>query len=529
MKTLYKHPQEDAQLAFLLQNDIFRALTAAYQQLHASVADFSEIRNRNFQVTKQNYPRLYSLLRQAAARLRCRETVSLYLEFSFDYSCRLLGSDGDAVILLSSKCLEDMDDLALLALLGRQMSHIQCRHVAYLGIDSMLEPLLQRIPIAGAAAAEVTKGLLLSWRRYAEMTADRGGAIASGSADHLTRAVMYQMGGSIRRYPAYFAEAARHFQPEELAAARLSDTIVQRVVRDMQAPFGVQRLSDLMRWCGSGQCREQFPQLYYNSSCSAALPEELDAGQLFQKAESCGERDERLFLLHGAARKGSTQAMVRLGQSYLKGTDGLPKDPDRGADYVLRAAKDGDADALYLLGQLFRAGVPGFFQKNEQLSNWMTRVAYGKKQAMAVRSVRERSVQVPVISKARLDKLRAQPDVPVPPEVREKLLRWLWIPMQDEIAAWEIAVDSALSPKAIAVCDTGIYFRDDSTLPYWIDWKTFFRGPFSVRVLSGSVVLLLNGRQLWRGGKNAPEALVHKLIRLAKAKNTERKDENRHE
>lgn len=522
MKAIYQHPQEEAQLAFLLKNDLFRTLTTTYEQLYASVTGFSEVRNRNFRVTKQSHPRLNELFQYAIRRLRCKGSVAFFLEFDNAYSCRLLGSDGDAALLLSSKCLEDMDDSELLALIGRQLAHIQCQHVAYLGINSMIEPLLQRIPLAGAAASEVVKGLLFSWRQYAEMTADRGGALVSGSPNYLAKALMHQMGGCIDRDSARFWAGIRGFRMDQPVEGKITDAILQRIVQELPVPFGMQRLSELMRWCGSDWCRQNLPHLYYNCSCNTGFREGEDAGVLLQRALSCGGREERLLLLHSAARGGNSQAKAYLGRAYLGGSDGVPKDPELGINYIMQGARACDADALYTLGKLYRAGVPGRLAKNTQLSDWLVRAAYGQGQAAAVRELRDKPIRVPCISGALMEKLCKNHAAP-PPQVRAALLRWLWIPPQDTIAAWEIAANDERYPKAIAVCDTGIYLRDINTVPHWIDWQSFFQGAFTVKMLSGSVALLFNGKELWRGAQNSASALVHDLIRLAKSK--KRKEE----
>lgn len=522
MKTTYQHPQEEVQLASLLKNDLFRALTTSYEQFYASVTGFSELRNRNFRVTKQSHPRLNELFQYAVRRLGCKESVAFFLEFSHDYSCRLLGSDGDAILLLSSKCLEDMDDPVLLALIGRQLAHVQCQHVAYLGINNLIEPLLQKIPYAGAAACEVVKGLMFSWRQHAEMTADRGGAVVSGSPDYLVKALMYQMGGCTGRDPARYWTEIRSLQIDQPVKGKITDTILQRVTQELPVPFGMQRLSDLMRWCDSDWCRQNLPHLYYNSGWKTDSREDEATGVLFQRASSCGEREERLLLLHRAAREGNCQAKVYLGRAYLRGSDDLPKDPELGIDYIMQGAKTCNADALYILGKLYRTGVPGCFAKNIQMSDWLIRAAYGQGQAAAVRELREKPIRVPCISGTLMEKLCENHAAP-PPQVRAALLRWLWIPGQDVIAAWEIAVDDERYPKAAAICNTGIYLHDSNTVPRWIDWQTFFQGTCTVKVFSSSVVLLFNGKELWRGAPNSAGSLVHDLILLAKS--NKRKEE----
>lgn len=524
MKVIYQHPQEEAQLASLLKNDLFRALTTNYEQFYASVTGFSEIRNRNFRVTKQSHPRLNELFQYAVRRLHCKESVAFFLEFNNEYSCRLLGSDGDAALLLSSKCLEDMDDSELLALIGRQLAHVQCQHVAYLSINNMIEPLLQRIPFAGAAASEVVKGLMFSWRQHAEMSADRGGAFVSGSPDYLAKAVMHQAGGCVGHDSTRFWAGIRSFQIEQPVQGKVTDAILQRVAQELAVPFGMQRLSELMRWCGSDWCRQNLPHLYYNCSCNTGFREDEDAEVLLQRALSCGEREERLLLFHSAARGGNSQAKVYLGLTYLRGSDGVSKDPELGIDYIMQGARACNADALYTLGKLYRTGVPGCLAKNAQLSDWLVRAAYGQGQTAAVRELRDKPIRVPCISGTLMEKLCKNHAAP-PPQVRATLLRWLWIPGQDTIAAWEIAVDDERYPKAIAICDTGIYLRDINTIPRWIDWQAFFQGTFTVKMLSGSAALLFNGKELWRGAQNSASALVYDLIQLAKSNKRKRKEE----
>ena len=172
----YRHPREEEKLHRLLKSPVIQAVLGAYQEIRAGTSEFARLRNRNFLVTESSSPVLYRLYRQARRRVGVTEPIPLYLEFDYGYTARAEGTDGNCALLLSGRCLEEMDSQELLALLGSQLAHIRFGHVKYLQVSELLDQLLRNIPFVGGAAGKTAGALLLDWKQCAQMTADRGGA-----------------------------------------------------------------------------------------------------------------------------------------------------------------------------------------------------------------------------------------------------------------------------------------------------------------------------------------------------------------
>ena len=515
MSCLYKHPDEDVCLNALIKNNIVRMLLAVYNQLRAETSDFAEIRNRNFRVTAQNWPKLYSLFRTAVSRLSIQESVTLYTEFSYSCSVNIVGTDDDAAIIISSACIEQMSDDELLALMGRALAHIQCHHLTYLKMNSLLDTLFPKIPFVGAAAAEVAKGLLLSWVRCAEMTADRGGAVASGSADYVVDAIMVQMGGRITKYPLDWVPEKTIFSPMNIEDGALFNTIVQRMTDQMNVPFGMLRIQDLIRWINSKACEERIPYLYYNSGYGKNLPNGQNAQEDFRNAICVKSTDRRMYalLIHRAARTGNMQAMVRVGRMYLGSNDALHV--YYGVDCIRRSALANDPDGQYVLGILYEKGIPGYLPRNSQMAQWLIRLAYGEGQPNAVATVQKRKTSIPHVQDEHLRRV-LKVTQSIVPELALQLHRQLWIPQQDSIICAEVLDAAEDEYEAIAICTTGIYSRMSGQPPAWIDWSTFSQSKREAHIYNNQIYVLIDGRKLWYGDKMDKLSIVYKIVVLSK-------------
>ena len=78
----------------------------------------------------------------------------------------------------------------------------------------------------------------------------------------------------------------------------------------------------------------------------------LTAEDLFEKAVSCEDEDEKVSLLKEAVEKGSTKAMVELGSIYVKNN----LDKEYGIELLEEAAEQGEVEANNALGWLYYYG-----------------------------------------------------------------------------------------------------------------------------------------------------------------------------
>src|SRR2546428_12564123 len=73
------------------------------------------------------------------------------------------------------------------------------------------------------------------------------------------------------------------------------------------------------------------------------------------KREAAPTAEERLAQLQKEADSGDTNAMYKLGVTYLRG-DGVPKDAAKAAEWWQKAAAQGDAEAQRGFGRMYYDG-----------------------------------------------------------------------------------------------------------------------------------------------------------------------------
>ena len=511
----YRHPEELKMLQTLLHNKLIKALVELYQTMSSEMVEFAEIRNRNFIVTQLTHPRVYKIFQTACRQLDISYSIPVYLEFGYEYNARTVGTNGNCAIIITGKCLEGLSDNQLLALFGRQLAHIYYKHIAYLNIDSMIDTLLQRIPFAGQAVSETAKALLLNWRQCAEITADRGGAIASGSIDDVWDILLLSMGSGIRKYQTEFHRAQHLYDSEYSPGNNMAANLIIRSVLDsMDVPFGNRRIANLDLWGHSEWCRMNFQHIYYSSIYGTEYDSDNTAAEDLRQSVLWREQDaERsIYYLHNAAKKGSGQAMVQLGLFYLRGQ--IVKQELRcGESYIRRSALNGNADGQYYLSKLYRQGLGNILPENPAMADWLLRLAAGKGQQDAVFEMQNRPVKVRVIEFEQLSRVIGVSDI----AADDKLSDWLWIPKQDRICAVDFCEEDSSISDAIAICDSGIYLRRNGMEPQWINWKTFLSGNAKISSGPNTVLLRLNGHEVWHNAiASDNSSIIDKLSKIVK-------------
>jgi len=132
-------------------------------------------------LTKSMSPKLYDMLAAATEKLKLAIPVESYVYNSptFNAAC-IKPEDGTLLLMFSSSLLERFDETELLFVMGHELGHHLYNH--------------HEIPIAmmvrGKEKVSPKLALqLFSWSRYAEISADRAGAICAEDPDGSARAL----------------------------------------------------------------------------------------------------------------------------------------------------------------------------------------------------------------------------------------------------------------------------------------------------------------------------------------------------
>lgn len=530
----YRFPKEQTAWDSLTGNALFQFVVDAFQGCFFDLTEFAAMKGRSFLVTQKTAPRIYRLYRIASERLDVEPDIPVYIQQDYSLQIETVGTDGDCAIILSSACAEASSQAQLLALFGQELSHIRYGHVRMLNIHKLIDPLLRLLPFVGNAAAELFKTLLLDWRQNALYTADRGAAIAAQNAD----AVLYNLSAAMGMKldgaglsAALGRSGSGTYQKDEMSA--MGKAVLQIMMDQIAVPFGMWRMRELKSWCAEESCRDLFPAVYYGTESEFGLDQIQDAPSLYRQALVMEPHNQSraLAMLHAAANRGLPQAQARLGQYYLMGRSGLPKDFHTGLTLLRCAALAGSADAWFGLGVCFRSGCGSLLPRDEQRAVWMFRLAEAAGHPHAksrLAGQRPDVLQEKIVKEALawfLSSYRNGPcqintsDPPAGLDINEELHRFLWIPSGERVLALECsrAPDGRLR-GAIALTPVGIYQYENLGIPFHMTWKSLYPYPMDGRKQGNSVTLRIGENDFCRfsmdSGQREIGALILRIRRL---------------
>jgi Zn-dependent protease with chaperone function len=152
------------------------------------------------QVSERQAPRLLALYLEAAGRLDI-EAPPLYISQSPTLNAYAMGA-GEPLIVVTTGLLDAMEEREILGILGHELTHVKLGHVLYRTMALMIIQgglgVLDKFMGLGSLLVTPIKLALMRWYQYAELSADRGELIATGSLETAVRAHMLLAGGSSR-------------------------------------------------------------------------------------------------------------------------------------------------------------------------------------------------------------------------------------------------------------------------------------------------------------------------------------------
>lgn len=525
----FRHEKEREAWGSVEKNGAFRSVVDAYQEISNDLGSFAIMKGRSFPVTRQTYPKLYRLYRIAAERVGVEDVVPLYLEMEYSLQTRTVGTDGDCAIIMSSACLTEYSDTQLMALLGYELAHIRYGHIRMLHIHEILDRLMGLLPVVGKLMAEGFKATLLQWRKYADMTADRGAAIAAGSADVVLQTLSQSMG---REMDSQGISATLNSVPDEknLELGAVGTAVFQIMMGVIQVPYGMWRMKALKQWCASENCRNSFPTVYYGTQSEFGLEGKTDGEALFRQYQVMrDENPERgLALLHAAANCGYASAQVELGRRYLDG-NGLPVNVHEGLTLIRAAAMAAEPEGWYQLANCFAQGFGELLPCDAERAAWLYRAAAaaghraaGEKLSKTINTISPKSMEsllnwlVAHFSggPAVLNEMEPAAGLnetccPGIGDVRN----FLWIPANETVYLTEFDMDQEGAVcRAVAVAATGVYAFDGEGLPAYLTWAQWKAAKVDAIQKKDSVILRLNKQPLCSYRIEPPERAVGILL-----------------
>jgi len=205
------------------------------------------------QVSDRQAPRLLAIYLEAAGRLDV-DPPPLYITQSPTLNAYAMGA-GEPLIAVTTGLLDRMEEPEILGILGHELTHVKLGHVLYRTLAHLLIRgglgVLDKFMGIGSLLVTPIKIGLMRWYQYAELSADRGELIATGSLETAVRAHMMLAGGT-SRFIDDLDVGAFIDQAHQAEALRDKDLLVN--VMDMMDttsrshPLPAWRVHHLLKW-----------------------------------------------------------------------------------------------------------------------------------------------------------------------------------------------------------------------------------------------------------------------------------------
>ena len=285
------HPLEASTMQECQKNILFDWLAKNVADIKNRVSSYAQAVARDFPVTKETMPKLYSLYTTALQRLACEQEYPLFVHYGYDLTCQVAGSDeNEYTIILNSECLEVLSDQELLALLGYQLGRIKAGHIQTLELISLMESGAKNLPVVGELVGKQLWAFFAEWMIVSQFTADRAALFACGSLKVVESLILKQMGSTPDKIEDLLQQKSK--KPNNSLG-------IYYVWLSQSLPVfgGVERIKELRRWTSSQKFKEDYPMLFFNAA--------IDRGE---KGDSATSR--RLIDLHQRVYAGDVDAAV---------------------------------------------------------------------------------------------------------------------------------------------------------------------------------------------------------------------------
>jgi Zn-dependent protease with chaperone function len=246
----WEHPADKAALQALRRIPVFdtvlRKLFGFFGEKPVRLA----FQANAVRVTKNQFPEVYRIYKQALKTLDAPEEYPLYLSQTPIVNAGAYGME-KPFIILNSGIIRLLEEEELEYVIGHEIAHIMSDHVLYRTMMVFLINLANMgFPIVGLAARAVLVALL-EWYRKSELSCDRAGLLTVQDPEVVMRAMLKMAGGGSAEEMSlqeFIIQAEEYQQGGDVADQ------VFKVLNLMAAthPFYVLRLSELRAWIESG-------------------------------------------------------------------------------------------------------------------------------------------------------------------------------------------------------------------------------------------------------------------------------------
>jgi len=246
----WEHPADKAALQALRRIPVFDTVLRKLFGFLGEKPVRLAFQANSVRVTKNQFPEVYRIYKQALKTLDAPEEYPLFLSQTPIVNAGAYGMD-QPFIILNSGIIRLLDEEELEYVIGHEIGHILSDHVLYRTMTEFLLRLASLgFPIVGLAARAVLVALL-EWYRKSELSCDRAGLLTVQDPEVVMRAMLKMAGGGEAEETSlqeFIVQAEEYQQGGDVADQ------VFKVLNLMGAthPFYVLRLSELRAWIEAG-------------------------------------------------------------------------------------------------------------------------------------------------------------------------------------------------------------------------------------------------------------------------------------
>ena len=298
---LHQVPYLDQVVRKLIELGYERALRQAY--LGSSV-----------RLGQDQLPHIWVLEREVFNVLDIPEVPDLYLTQMPFANAATIGA-GEPMIVLNSELVRLLDADGIRAVIAHEATHVLAEHVLYGTALQILLLLSSRLPLLAGLPFMAVRAALLEWSRAAELTCDRGAAVATRQPMAVCQALLALAGGEAideLNLDAFIAQGL-DYREKGTGLEKLTRLLIDLGITH---PMPVRRIHELQNWVREGDYDRIVDGSYVKRGEEPPPREEADAAQ-----QHYGERVRD-------AMRGAGQSVQEVGQQL---GDWLAKQRQRGA------------------------------------------------------------------------------------------------------------------------------------------------------------------------------------------------------
>jgi Zn-dependent protease with chaperone function len=284
---LHQVPYLDQVVRKLIELGYERALRQAY--LGSSV-----------RLGQDQLPHIWVLEREVFNVLDLPEVPDLYLTQMPIANAATVGA-GEPMIVLNSELVQLLDEDGIRAVIAHEATHVLAEHVLYGTALQILLLLSSRLPLLAGLPFMAVRAALLEWSRAAELTCDRGAAVATRQPMAVCRALLALAGGAAidqLNLDAFIAQGL-DYREKGSGLEKLTRLLIDLGITH---PMPVRRIHELQNWVREGDYDRIVDGSYIKRGEEPPPREEAEAAQ-----QHYGERVRD-------ALRGAGQSVQEVGQ-----------------------------------------------------------------------------------------------------------------------------------------------------------------------------------------------------------------------